>query len=302
MTSRVQTVLGAIKPSELGVTLTHEHLSMNFEHFYRKPPETLVDFFQTKPTLENVGYIRQYPYSSRHNLILDDEEANIAVLDDVKAYKKFGGGAIVENTTKGLDRDIKFYEEVAQSCGVHVIAGTGHYIEDVQPDNYLHYSTEDIYNRMMGELTEGFPEEPQIKAGFMGEIASVWPIREFERRAIRAAGELQPQVGCGVSFHPHRNPEAPFEIIRLYCEAGGSADKVVMSHLDRKHDFTHIRSLHVQEKLSKKKHYIFSKKKKQFVLFNFVSFNYLCVAVDHYLFFLRKLLISSDYYAASAIF
>lgn len=85
-------MLGAIKPSELGLTLTHEHLSMNFEHFYRKPPEALVDFFQTKPTLENVGYIRQYPYSSIHNLILDDEEANIAVLDDVKAYKKFGGG------------------------------------------------------------------------------------------------------------------------------------------------------------------------------------------------------------------
>lgn len=86
-------------------------------------------------------------------------------------------GAIVENTTKGLDRNIRFYEEVAQSTGVHVIAGTGHYIEDLQHDNCLHYSTEDIYKQMLGELTSGFAEEPSIKAGVIGEIASVWPIR-----------------------------------------------------------------------------------------------------------------------------
>lgn len=31
-----------------------------------------------------------------------------------------------------------------------------------------------------------------------------------------------------------RDPQAPFEIIRLYLEAGGKADKCIMSHLDRK--------------------------------------------------------------------
>lgn len=40
-------------------------------------------------------------------------------------------------------------------------------------------------------------------------------------------------MGCGVSFHPGRDPQAPFEILRLYLEAGGKANKCVMSHLDR---------------------------------------------------------------------
>lgn len=57
---------------------------------------------------------------------------------------------------------------------------------------------------------------------------------EFEKKAIRATGEVQDVLGCGVSFHPGRHPDAPFEIIRLYLEAGGKADKCVMSHLDRK--------------------------------------------------------------------
>lgn len=56
---------------------------------------------------------------------------------------------------------------------------------------------------------------------------------DFERKAISAAGEVQAQLRCGVSFHPHRDPEAPFEILRVYTEAGGQVDKAVMSHLDR---------------------------------------------------------------------
>lgn len=63
---------------------------------------------------------------------------------------------------------------------------------------------------------------------------------DFEKKAIRAAAEIQAQIGCGVSFHPHRNPAAPAEIIRLHLEAGGRADKTVMSHLDRKKYFKNV--------------------------------------------------------------
>lgn len=57
---------------------------------------------------------------------------------------------------------------------------------------------------------------------------------EFERRAIEATGIAQEQLRCPVSFHPGRDAEAPFEIVRLYLEAGGKASQCVMSHLDSK--------------------------------------------------------------------
>ncbi len=45
---------------------------------------------------------------------------------------------------------------------------------------------------------------------------------------------MQSALKCGVSFHPGReSSKAPFEIMRIYLEAGGAADKAVMSHLDR---------------------------------------------------------------------
>ncbi|XP_050351754.1 phosphotriesterase-related protein [Nymphalis io] len=233
MPYKVQTVLGEVGPETLGPTLTHEHLAMNFSHFYRKPPKLLADKFDLHMKLETMGFVRQYPYSSKYNLSLNDEYANYAVLQDVQLYKHCGGGCIVENTTEGLERDVKFYEMVSKETDVKIVSGTGFYIADMQNNDSLHSTKEDLYDHMLKELTVGCEDYPTVKAGFIGEIASVWPLRDFERKTIMAAGEVQAQVGCGVSFHPHRVPEAPFEIIRLYLEAGGKVEKAVMSHLDR---------------------------------------------------------------------
>ncbi|XP_028174628.1 phosphotriesterase-related protein [Ostrinia furnacalis] len=233
MSPRVQTVLGDVKPEDLGVTLTHEHLAMDFTHFYRKPPKHLADRFYSGISLPTAGYLRQYPYSSKYNLELNDQRSREALLNDVAYFKNYGGGTIVENSTEGLDRDLALSVAVSHKTGVHIVAGTGFYIADLQPADHLHSSTEELYNHMLNELTAGCVEKPDVKAGFMGEIASVWPLRDFEIKAIKAAGTLQPDVDCGVSFHPHRVAEAPFEIVRLYLEAGGKADKLVMSHLDR---------------------------------------------------------------------
>lgn len=57
---------------------------------------------------------------------------------------------------------------------------------------------------------------------------------EFEKRAIRATAKAQRQLGCPVSFHPGRNAKAPFEIMRIFQEAGGDTKKTIMSHLDSK--------------------------------------------------------------------
>lgn len=64
---------------------------MDFEHFFRQPPSQIKDKFE-QFSLSNVGFIRQYPYSSRYNLQLNDGNAKEAVLKDLCLYKKFGGG------------------------------------------------------------------------------------------------------------------------------------------------------------------------------------------------------------------
>lgn len=54
-------VLGPVDPSDLGLTLTHEHLLLKFEAALQKPeygPDNLADLALK---MENLGKIRHFP-------------------------------------------------------------------------------------------------------------------------------------------------------------------------------------------------------------------------------------------------
>lgn len=241
--TNITAVLGKIEPNQLGVTLTHEHFSLDFHKFYCEPPKQLTQFFNdginSKIHMKNLGFLRQYPYGSRYNINFEDCDTHHAIFDDVKLFKEFGGTSIVENTTYGIKRNLKLLYEVAKRTGVNVISGTGHYLEMTQEPTSLTLSVEDMTKLYHDEIVNGVDieidsdEKVNIKCGFIGEVGSVYPITNFERRAIQATAEVQSQLKCGVSFHPGRDERAPFEIMRIYLEAGGSASSAVMSHLDR---------------------------------------------------------------------
>lgn len=245
---KVQTVLGDIKPENLARTLTHEHFSLNFDKFYYAPPENLSKFFSdgvnSKLHMKNAGFIRQYPYGSKYNINYEDNDTHRAVLEDVKIYKEFGGGSIVENTTCGINRNLKLMYEVSKDTGVNVIAGTGYYLGMTQKEEILNVSVESMVETYTNEILNGIDVEisptktVKIKCGIIGEIGSAYPISEFEKRAIIATAEAQSTLKCGVTFHPGRDsPNSAFEVMRIYLEAGGDASKCVMSHLDRESFF-----------------------------------------------------------------
>lgn len=238
----VQTVLGPISPNLLGRTLTHEHFSLDFEEFYCSPPDEIKKFFGRKITLENVGFVKQFPYSSHYNLKFFDEDTHEAVLKDVELFKKMGGGTIVENTSHGLKRNLDLMYDISKSTGVHVVAGTGHYVHALQSPETLNMGIEKLTDMYSKDIITGCEVEGKgmVKCGFIGEVGSSWPIHEFEKHAIMATGEIQEVLKCAVSFHPGRDAKAPFEIIRLYLEAGGKADKCIMSHLDRTLDIDQL--------------------------------------------------------------
>lgn len=236
--------MGSINPDDLGITLTHEHFSLNFDKFYCEPPSKLSEFFDDgvnqKLHMKNAGFVRQYPYGSKYNINFEDDDTHQAVMDDLKIFKKFGGGAIVENTTTGINRNLKLMYQAAKEFGLNIIAGTGHYLGITQTPDTLKMSVEEMVNMYTHEMEHGIDvnfsptETVNIKCGIVGEIGSAYPISDFEKRSILATAEVQNNLKCGVSFHPGRDsPNSPFEIMRIYQEAGGDASKCVMSHLDR---------------------------------------------------------------------
>ena len=189
---------------------------------------------------------------------MNDEESEAAVIDSVFQFKDAGGGALVENSVVGLNRNTSFLKKLSQKTGVHIVAGTGYYVCASMSSEILSNATvETMTKHMVDELTVGCHDDPSVKCGFIGEIGITDEIiigkyehshrtvvlqsfTDFEKQSIRAAAAAQESTGAPVSFHPGRQPKSPFEIMRIFLEAGGKPEKMILSHTESKLNYRAI--------------------------------------------------------------
>lgn len=229
---KVETVCGSVDPQALSATMTHEHLfhKATSSLFAPRPPDPRYAALRDSDmTVHNLWWIVHHPYSHVSNLTFDDSATKDVMIEELKFFKKNGGGSIVECTTFG--KDLQFFKSLSVESGVNIVAGTGYYVNMSQPAAVHAKTVEQIYNEMKEELFVG---EDGIKCGIIGEIGTCFPIHDFEAKVIRAAANVQSEKkSIPVSIHPGRDPRAPFEVVRIFLEAGGSADKLVMCHLER---------------------------------------------------------------------
>jgi phosphotriesterase-related protein len=221
----VQTVLGAVPPSGLGVTLMHEHLLCDVT-----PPELAAQRLpQVEITLENVFAIRHLWCSHYGNHIL-------ASLDDMVQeallFRGAGGGTIVELTTAGIKPNPLGLRAISAQSGLHVVAGCGTYVESFAGAALVGRSVEDLAAEMIAAVREGVAGTG-VRAGIIGEIGVSDPWTEGERNALRAAAVAHRETGVAVNVHPGRDPASPLAIIRLFATAGGDPTRLVLSHMDR---------------------------------------------------------------------
>ncbi|KAG8184535.1 hypothetical protein JTE90_012624 [Oedothorax gibbosus] len=232
----IETVLGPIEPNQLGLTLTHEHLAHALKKdVFRKPKPNVLAHMQGEPlSLQNIGWVRQYPYSFDENNELNDEESRMAVKEEMYFFKKLGGGTIVDNGSVGLraSDQAQFLKTISNECGVNVVAGTGFYVSSSQSQSVLKMTVEEMTGKMREDLLIGM-DGTNIKCGVMGEVGCSYPLEDFERRSLTATAIIQQETQAPVIVHPGRNKNAPEEILRVFQEAGGKVGHTVMSHLDR---------------------------------------------------------------------
>ena len=226
----VQTVLGTIQPSELGPTMTHEHLLINFGVMFNPPSEATTQRLAHEPvTLENLGWIRQYCYSNLDNLLVLDEDTAV---NEALLYRRHGGGTIVDATTIGIGRDPLALTRISRASGVNVVMGAGYYVDAAQPDEVADMPEEHIAKQIVAEIQTGVGNTG-VKAGIIGEIGCSWPLTPNEKKVLRASATAQRKTGAPILIHPGRNPKAPKEILEILSDAGAETERVIMGHLDR---------------------------------------------------------------------
>jgi len=230
-TGMVQTVLGPIKPEDLGVTLTHEHLLIDIRVTRGgAPTDPSGKAFYDKPVnMETVGYIRYYFTPNGDTSVLSDIDTAV---DEAKLYKKHGGGTLVDATSIGLSRDPVGLQQISLKSGVSVIMGSSYYVQATHSPDIDHKKEDEIVNEIVSDITKGVGDT-QICSGIIGEVGCTWPLTDNEYKILRASARAQQLTGAPLLVHPGRNEHAPKEIIQILSDAGADISRTIMAHLDR---------------------------------------------------------------------
>lgn len=203
--SFVRTVLGDIAAEELGTTYCHEHLiTLPGEHLSK----------------------------GSDDMTLDDVEKSV---EECRLFAQAGGRTVVEVSCPEYGRDAGRLAEISRRSGVNVIAATGHIMEGYWKGvlDIGALSDEELRTEMLRDLTEGFPEAPDVRAGVIKVGTSKDGPTRDEVRMLTLAAEVQQQTGCAITTHTTAGT-APLEQVRIFREAGADLSKVVIGHQDRR--------------------------------------------------------------------
>jgi phosphotriesterase-related protein len=199
----VQTVLGPIDPSDLGVTLPHEHTQIALWHV----PDRW-DYWQ----------------------LTRDEPL---ILEELAAYRVAGGGAIADLTLPGVGRDPAWLVGLAHASGLHIVMGGGWYRGAYYPPEGLidRRSVDDLADELVREATDGVGDTG-VRTGILGEIGTDKPwISALEERVHRAVARAARRTGLAISTHAVMSPVG-LDQLRIFEEEGADPTRVVIGHAD----------------------------------------------------------------------
>ncbi|HEY8550921.1 MAG TPA: hypothetical protein VIL35_13265 [Vicinamibacterales bacterium] len=170
----IQTVLGPIAPADLGPTLMHEHV--------------LVDF---------AGALVAHP--SRY----DRDEAFALVLPHLQRLKEAGCRTLVECTPAYLGRDVTLLARLAKASGLHILTNTGYYgaarDRHLPPQAYAE-SAAGLARRWIGEVERGI-EGTGVRPAFMKIGVDAGPLSEVDGRLVDAAAIVHRETGLRIHSH-----------------------------------------------------------------------------------------------------
>lgn len=226
---KVQTALGPIEPDDLGVTLAHEHLLFDLRCLWEQPPPARAHLVDAEPTPENRAELGRDLYHSK--VVLHHEDGDLSAREAAR-FRDAGGSAIVDMTTIGLGPKPDVLRDIARTTGLNVVAGAGYYREKCLPADVLDKSVDELADELEGWVVEGM-YGTDVRAGILGELGTMSPIRPFEERQLQAAARVQRRTGVAINVHPSIWAHEHLRIVDILEEAGADLSRVAISHCDQ---------------------------------------------------------------------
>jgi phosphotriesterase-related protein len=230
MCGHVNSVTGPIRPADLGPTLVHEHVLIDFRCRYAAADDE-VDLSPTQPDPRDRHRLLERPAGYLVNLVRTDRAE---AAEELRRFRQAGGGTIVDLTTLGLGPDPAGLRELSAQTGVHIVAGTGVYIDRSAPDWIRSASIEELAELFTDEITDGGSDG--VCRGVIGEIG-VEDFTDLELRCFDAATLAHRRTGAPVFAHVLAGARPSdrgrvIDLVERFVNRGGDPSRLVLCHQD----------------------------------------------------------------------
>ncbi len=206
--AKVQTVQGVIRSVDMGITLPHEHI--------------LVDFIGA----ESVSPDRY-----------DAEEVFRVALPHLQQLYKLGCRTLVECTPAYLGRDAALLQRLSKASGLQILTNTGYYSAvggKYLPSHAFSETATQLSARWVREWAAGI-DGTGIKPGFIKISVDKAPLKEYSQKIVKAAALTHLQTGLTIAAHTG-NGAAALEEIEILRSNGVKESAFIWVHAQNEKD------------------------------------------------------------------
>lgn len=198
--SDIATVTGDIPATELGITLAHEHITLDLTSRF---PE---DHYLHPYALPGVD----------------------VMIGEVNEFADAGGNTLLSLTNETMGRDVNALKAISEATGVTILASTGYYTRASAPEIT---DVDALAAHFVDEISEGI-DGTSIRAAVIGELATgEAPPGAYEYKLFAAAAKASLATGAPIAGHTHGGQYTRWQLNYL-SQLGVPADRIAICHLD----------------------------------------------------------------------
>jgi predicted metal-dependent phosphotriesterase family hydrolase len=231
----VQTVLGAVAPSDITRVMHHEHLLS----------------LTPGPWLSGGRASRERPADPSQLDPADTTYAADQVSCAVGALSRladYGVNTVVDLSPYGaVGRDahganVVLLQDIARRSNLHLVTGTAVYLQDFSPQWTVRATLDELTDRFVTDASTGIAATG-VRAGILGEQATgLGRITPHEEKCLRAAARAHHATGLALNTHTTHGTMA-LEQISILIQEQADLRRVVIGHMDTHPDTDYVRKV-----------------------------------------------------------
>ena len=208
LTNKIETVTGTIDVDQLGPTLMHEHLRVEFAGW---ESNTKVPPLQTH------------------------EEMVEVCIKNITGLQERGVKSMLDPCPIDLGRDVNLAKEVSEKTGFQIICATGLYKEEWGGAPYWKFrqnfgmgGIDEMTDLFVHELTKGIGDTG-IKAGIIKVATGHGEISDYDMAVLQAAAAASVETGAPVTTHTEEGLGGDVQQ-KILMDAGVPAHRIIIGH------------------------------------------------------------------------